>query len=98
MHSSAVIHRDLKPANILLNEDCSLKICDFGLARILEESHDVPTMDDSSHENGFNDDNNVVSALKSITSLVRYCASIKHNNSYQYIFFFKSSSCVVRST
>jgi len=35
IHSSSVIHRDLKPANILLNEDCSLKICDFGLARIV---------------------------------------------------------------
>eukprot|EP00826_Nyctotherus_ovalis_P018915 TRINITY_DN1574_c0_g1_i14.p1 TRINITY_DN1574_c0_g1~~TRINITY_DN1574_c0_g1_i14.p1 ORF type:complete len:446 (+),score=118.63 TRINITY_DN1574_c0_g1_i14:176-1513(+) len=33
MHSAEVIHRDLKPANILLNEDCSVKICDFGLAR-----------------------------------------------------------------
>ena len=35
IHSASVIHRDLKPANILLNEDCSLKICDFGLARIV---------------------------------------------------------------
>ena len=35
IHSSSVIHRDLKPANILLNEDCTLKICDFGLARIV---------------------------------------------------------------
>ena len=33
MHSAEVIHRDLKPANILLNEDCTVKICDFGLAR-----------------------------------------------------------------
>lgn len=35
IHSANVIHRDLKPANILLNEDCTLKICDFGLARVI---------------------------------------------------------------
>ncbi|KAJ9120728.1 hypothetical protein QFC22_002659 [Naganishia vaughanmartiniae] len=28
-----VIHRDLKPGNLLVNADCELKICDFGLAR-----------------------------------------------------------------
>ena len=33
VHSSDVLHRDLKPANILVNEDCEVKICDFGLAR-----------------------------------------------------------------
>ena len=33
MHSAKVIHRDIKPANILINEDCTIKICDFGLSR-----------------------------------------------------------------
>ncbi len=33
LHDSRVLHRDLKPANVLINEDCSIKICDFGLAR-----------------------------------------------------------------
>lgn len=33
MHSSKIIHRDIKPANILINEDCTIKICDFGLSR-----------------------------------------------------------------
>ncbi len=33
LHESKVIHRDLKPANVLVNEDCSVKLCDYGLAR-----------------------------------------------------------------
>ena len=33
IHSGHIIHRDLKPANVLVNSDCSMKICDFGLAR-----------------------------------------------------------------
>jgi len=36
IHSADVLHRDLKPANVLINEDCSVKICDFGLARSIE--------------------------------------------------------------
>ena len=34
VHSAQVIHRDLKPRNLLVNSNCDLKICDFGLARV----------------------------------------------------------------
>ncbi|MDP2439513.1 MAG: protein kinase [archaeon] len=37
LHSANVFHRDLKPCNLLLNENCTLKIADFGLARVEEE-------------------------------------------------------------
>ena len=36
LHSAGVVHRDLKPANILVNSECVIKLCDFGLSRTVE--------------------------------------------------------------
>ncbi|XP_043689067.1 probable serine/threonine-protein kinase SIS8 [Telopea speciosissima] len=45
MHRMKIVHRDLKTANCLLNKHWQVKICDFGLSRIMTE---IPMRDSSS--------------------------------------------------
>mmetsp|Transcript_17672 Transcript_17672/g.44130 ORF Transcript_17672/g.44130 Transcript_17672/m.44130 type:complete len:365 (-) Transcript_17672:163-1257(-) len=44
VHSAKVLHRDLKPGNLLVNKNCDLKICDFGLARPVNPDVDAKDM------------------------------------------------------
>jgi len=44
VHSADVLHRDLKPGNLLVNANCDLALCDFGLSRGVDGSeHDITT-------------------------------------------------------
>ncbi|KAJ7691509.1 kinase-like domain-containing protein, partial [Mycena olivaceomarginata] len=36
MHSAGIVHRDLNSSSLLVNANCDLKVCDFGLARRLD--------------------------------------------------------------
>lgn len=50
LHSAGIYHRDLKPANCLVNQDCAVKVCDFGLSR--PSGRDPEPLPDSSGEEG----------------------------------------------
>jgi serine/threonine protein kinase/formylglycine-generating enzyme required for sulfatase activity len=38
-HRQGILHRDIKPGNVMLAEDGTVKLLDFGLAKLLEQEH-----------------------------------------------------------
>ena len=39
VHRKGLVHRDIKPGNILFHKDGTAKLTDFGIAKIIEQSH-----------------------------------------------------------
>lgn len=66
IHSANVIHRDLKPGNILCTLNGCLKICDFGLARGLNN------LTNSYNKNNNNNNNNTGTASNNQSDFFNY--------------------------
>ena len=40
LHAAGILHRDVKAANVLIHEEGSLELCDFGVAEVLQQRTD----------------------------------------------------------
>jgi serine/threonine protein kinase len=85
LHSADLLHRDVKPSNLLLNSDCHVKICDFGLCRsIAETSGPAPVLTDYVATRWYRAPGNqtmTYSSAKNMPFLLIYCCDSMIRNS-----------------
>ncbi len=41
LHNNKIIHRDIKPQNIFINGEGQIKIADFGISKVMEQTNEV---------------------------------------------------------
>lgn len=81
IHSLDIIHCDIKPKNIIITNDLTPKIIDFGLSRDMDKTCDIKSDIDSDEMNhSMLDSKNQISCCEGISGTPKYIAPEEYSN------------------